>query len=202
MSGQEPSQEPADAAAEVTRLLSLAREGRATDELLALVYEELRALASRAMAREPAGHTLQPTALVHEAWLRLAGVPEGAWEDRAHFFRTAARAMRRVLVDRARRVAQPKHGGGVERVTLDRTPVAGGPEGGSSEVDVLALGEALDGLEAIDPRLAEIVSLRFFAGFDVEETARALGVSTRTVKREWSVAKAWLHERLDGGDAA
>lgn len=157
------------------------------------VYEELRRLARREMAGEPAGHTLQATALVHEAWLRLAG-SEASYESRAHYFRTAARAMRRILIDRARRVRQAKQGGDRLRVTLD----SGVALEGRPELDVLDLDEALGALEEVDPRMAEIVELRFFSGMDVEEVARALGISPRTVKREWAVARAWLQERLDG----
>ena len=192
--------QPADAATEVTRLLSLAKaeDPRASDRLLELLYDELHAQAERAMAREPSGHTLQPTALVHEAWLRLVGAGERDWESRAHFFRTAARAMRRILIDRARRVVQPKYGGGRLRVSLagaiESEPA---PSAAEDEVDLVALDRALCGLEAFDARMADIVSMRFFGGLSVEETGTALGVSTRTVKREWSVAKAWLHERLE-----
>ena len=192
--------EVSPAASEVTRLLQLGaadRTGRASEELLDLVYEELRSLAHRAMAREPSGHTLQPTALVHEAWLRLVGGAQTSWEGRAHFFRTAARAMRRILVDRARRVDQPKHGGNHARVSLaEVAPGAGQEATAELELEAGDLSDALDGLEAVDARLAEIVTLRFFAGLSVEETGQALGVSSRTVKREWSVAKAWLYQRL------
>ncbi|MEM7311409.1 MAG: ECF-type sigma factor [Planctomycetota bacterium] len=188
---------------EVTRLLAGARAGRDSDRLLALVYDDLRAQAAAAMAREPAGHTLEPTALVHEAWLRLVAPGERdalTFEDRAHFYRTAARAMRRILIDRARRVDQPKHGGGWDRVTLAHTPLADGAALGG-ELDALVLTEALDDLEDLDARMAELVTLRFFAGLGVEETARTLSLSERTVKREWSVAKAWLAQRLGDGPA-
>lgn len=181
---------------EVTRLLSLAAQRSSPDQerLLALIYGELRRLAERAMSREPAGHTLQPTALVHEAWMRLVGGDAPDWNDRHHFFRTAARAMRRILIDRARRVEQPKHGGGRLRVTLGGADADGrllGPD-----LDALSLYEAMEELEGVDARMAEIVSLRFFTGLSVEETGHALGVSPRTVKREWSVARAWLSDRL------
>lgn len=195
-----PSDSPGASAlaSEVTRLLSLRGKDETSEELLGLVYDELRALAKRAMAREPSGHTLQPTALVHEAWLRLVNTEGQSFENRAHFFRTAARAMRRILIDRARRVAQPKHGGGRLRVSLADV-ISGESEGGlggTREIDLVELNQALDGLEQLDARMAEIVSMRFFAGFSVEETGQALGVSERTVKREWSVAKAWLYDRL------
>lgn len=178
---------------EVTRLLASAGPD-SSERLLALVYEDLRALAQRQVAGERGDLTLQPTALVHEAWLRLVSTGERSWEDRAHFFRTAARAMRRILVDRARRVQRDRHGGGRLRVTL------GDPSAeDAGELDALAFDESLCGLEEVDGRLAEIVTLRFYAGLTVEETARALSISPRTVKREWGVARAWLSEKLETG---
>ncbi len=185
---------------EVTRLLAASQADSDPARLLELVYDELRGLASAHMANERAGQTLQPTALVHEAWLRLVGAGERTFEGRVHFFRTAAQAMRRILLDRARRVRQPKHGGEHQRVSLDGVQPSSG--GGNSELvlDLAALSTALDELESFDARMAELVSLRWLAGLTVEETANALGVSARTVKREWSVARAWLSERL-GGEA-
>lgn len=184
----------------VTLLLSAIGRGdaRATDELLPIVYDELRRLAQRRMAGEPAGHTLQATALVHEAYLRLVGDGEAvAWENRAHFFGSAARAMRRILVERARRVGSEKRGGDRERVDASEAElVVAAPQGDA--LDLLALDEALEKLEAFDADLARLVMLRTFAGLGVDETAQALGVSPRTVKRDWSVAKAWLHRAMTG----
>ena len=184
----------------VTLLLSAIGRGdaRATDELLPLVYEELRRLAERRMAGEPAGHTLQATALVHEAYLRLVGGGEDvAWQNRAHFFGSAARAMRRILVERARRAGSGKRGGGRERVDADAAELLlAAPDDGA--LDLLSLDEALAKLEAFDADLARLVMLRYFAGLGVEETASALGVSPRTVKRDWSVAKAWLFRAMTG----
>jgi len=184
-------------AVETTRLIRAAAEGepRVTEELLPLVYEELHELARARMAREPRGHTLQATALVHEAFLRLLG-PNGEaarWSGRGHFFGAAARAMRRILVERARRVRRLRHGGELERVPLSEpgAPSAGG------ERDVLALDAALEKLERLAPRQAEVVQLRHFAGLTVEETARALEVSPATVKSDWSFARAWLHRELE-----
>ena len=159
-------------------------------ELLELVYGELRDLAAGYMAGERAAHTLQPTALVHEAWVRLMGA-EGAWKDRAHFVGFAALAMRRVLVDHARRRRAEKRGGG-RREPLD-TVVAVFEERGA---DLVALGEALERLEALDPELARIVERRFFAGATNAEVAADLGVSERTVERGWSTARAWLRAEL------
>lgn len=184
----------------VTQLLqSIERgEGAATDELLVAVYDELRALARSRLRQEPAGHTLQPTALVHEAYLRLVGSREDgqgpAWDHRGHFFGAAAIAMRRILVERARRYQRQKHGGGRQRVELEDAPVAEV----EASVDLVALDEALVRLAEHDPRMAQVVDLRFFAGLDGAETARILGVSERTVKREWSFARAWLHRAMDG----
>ena len=148
------------------------------------------------MAGERIGHTLQPTALVHEAYLRLVGDENVEWQNRAHFFGAAARAMRRILIDRARYHAREKRGGGREREPLDAVDV----ELESRSVDLVALDEALVELEKRDPRMAEIVQLRFFGGLGVEEAAASLGVSERTIKREWSVARAWLYQRLEAED--
>ncbi len=181
---------------DVTRILSAIGRGEpeATDALLPIVYEELRGLARARMLGEPADHTLQPTALVHEAYLRLVQTPEADWENRRHFFAAAAQAMRRILVERARRVAGPKRGGGRARMPLDEVDCAIDP----ATMSFLALDESLEALEAKDPQMAEVVKLRYFAGLSVEETAQALGLSPRTVKREWSVARAWLYERMGG----
>ncbi|HEX2189260.1 MAG TPA: sigma-70 family RNA polymerase sigma factor [Longimicrobiaceae bacterium] len=182
--------------AEVTGLLRAASSGdrEAFDRLFPLVYEELRALAGRQLRRESPGHTLEATGLVHEAYVKLA-VPEGAgWSDRAHFFAIASRAMRQVLVDHARRRGAQKRGGAWARTTLSGKPLGldTDPE------ELLALDAALEGL---DPRQRQIVEMRFFGGMTEEEVAEALGVSDRTVRREWVKARAWLYSALypDGG---
>ena len=185
----------------VTRLLQRMSDGdaRAADELLPLVYEELHALAARAMGQRAAGHTLQPTALVNEAWLRLAGPADGGFANREHFLGVAARAMRSALVDHARRRGSAKRAGGRERVPLEH--VLELFEEHSS--DLLALDEALTRLAAMDPELGRIVELRFFGGLSVEETAHALVCSESTVVRGWRVARLWLQGELasDGGRA-
>ena len=177
---------------DVTRLLSAAGAGdrAALERLYLQVYDELRRLAESRLRRERAGHTLQPTALVNEAYLRLN--PEAStWENRRHFFGAAAEAMRRILVDHARQKLANKRDGGA-RVTLADLDIQAPEE----DLDVLAVSEALDVLAQEDPRLSEVVSLRFFAGMSVEETARALGVSPITIKRDWAFARAWLCERI------
>ncbi|HEX7029372.1 MAG TPA: sigma-70 family RNA polymerase sigma factor [Gammaproteobacteria bacterium] len=179
---------------DVTQLLERVNQGeaRAYDDLIARVYEELRRMAANRMRMEAAGHTLQPTALVNEACLRL--MDSGTdWQNRRHFFGAAAEAMRRVLVDHARRRDAAKRGGGLHRVTLTNLEL----EGAGADVDLLALEEALKQLEAESVRLARLVELRFFAGLSIEEAAAALEVSPATVKRDWSFARAWLLERLD-----
>jgi RNA polymerase sigma factor (TIGR02999 family) len=181
--------------AEVTGLLRAAGDGdrEAFDRLFPLVYAELRAMADRQLRGEAVGHTLQATALVHEAYLKLA-VPDGAaaWSDRAHFFGIASRAMRQVLVDHARRRRAGKRGGAWSRTTLSGKPLAldTDPE------ELLALDAALEGLE---PRQREIVEMRFFGGMTEEEVAAVLGVSDRTVRREWVKARAWLYDALYPG---
>src|SRR5262245_44194715 len=187
------SGEPAASSA-VTSLLARAQEGdrQATDELLPLVYEELRQLAARFLAAEKRGATLQPTALVHEAYLRLVGSDQAGWENRAHFFGAAARAIRRILVDRARARGAARRGG-ARPLRLDTdAPLA---EPGLS-LDVLALDEALGKLASIDAQKARVVELRFFGGLSVDETAAALGVSASTVDRDWVFARAWLHRTM------
>ena len=180
---------------QVTRILRAASEGDSgvAAELLPLVYEELRRIAGGAMAKEPPGQTLQPTALVHEAYLRLVGDPDLVWENRRHFFAAAARAMRRILIDRARRKRTVKHGGELERVNLDDAeaqPAKEQPE------ELLALDEALEQLEHFDSRKAQVVILRYFGGLSVEETANSLGISPTTVKQEWKFARAWLYSEM------
>lgn len=180
---------------EVTTILAAIRRGdeKAADDLLPVVYDRLRRLAQQMMSQEKPGQTLQATALVHEAYLRLLG--DGAtWDDRRHFYAAATKAMRRILVERARRHGRVKHGGGRKRVDLgDDDAVVTEPE----SVDVLAVDEALRRLEKEDPRVAEVVMFRFYAGLSAEDTAEALGISTRTVWREWNYARAWLRDALD-----
>jgi RNA polymerase sigma factor (TIGR02999 family) len=177
---------------DVTRLLGAAGAGdrAALEQLYLQVYGELRRLAESRLRSERAGHTLQPTALVNEAYLRLD--PQAAtWENRRHFFGAAAQAMRRILVDHARQKLANKRDGGA-RVTLADLDV----EAAERDLDVVAVSDALDVLAVEDPRLSEVVSLRFFAGMSVEETARALEVSPITIKRDWAFARAWLCERI------
>ena len=184
----------------VRGILTAADDGDPTtaEKLLPLVYEELRVLARQMMADEPPGHTLQPTALVHQAYLRLVGDENVRWRSRGHFFRAAAEAMRRILVERARRYRRLKHGGERVRIPLDEA-VDGA---GGQSIDLLALDEALTKLCRLDRRKSDIVSLRYFAGLTVEETAKALGIAARTVKSEWRCAKARLYRELGGGGSA
>lgn len=179
---------------DATRLLQAIESGdpKAADELLPLVYSELRKLAAARMAREPEGNTLQPTALVHEAWLRLVGEDAPAFQNRAHFFGAAAEAMRRILIDRARRRNRVRHGGDLRRVDFEHLDVAN-PE---DDVTLLAVSEALDRLAGHDPVGAELIKLRFFAGMPNVEAARVMGLSERTAKRAWAYARAWLYEEL------
>jgi RNA polymerase sigma factor (TIGR02999 family) len=180
---------------QVSRLLAdwSKEDPAARDALVAIVYEELRRLAHHYMKGERANHTLQTTALVNEAYLRLTDLTRMQWRDRAHFFAMAATLMRRILVDHARDRARDKRGGGVVFTALEDEQVAA-----PSTVDALALDEALDRLAAIDPLHARIVELRYFAGLTIEETSEALGISPATVKREWTWARAWLHHHLGG----
>jgi RNA polymerase sigma factor (TIGR02999 family) len=184
---------------DVTRILASVGDGdpHAARELLPLVYEELRGLAEQRMRREPAGLTLQPTALVHEAYLRLVGEASSpqVWNNRGHFFGAAAEAMRRILVERARGYGRRKHGGGRCRVDLSDEGFATPPEAGD---DILALDEALTRLEAADAGRAEVVKLRYFAGLTLEQTAEVLGVSVATVSARWAYARAWLFKEIDG----
>jgi RNA polymerase sigma factor (TIGR02999 family) len=158
-----------------------------------LVYDELRRLARARLASESSGQTLQATALVHEAYLRLVGRDPGvAWDGRGHFFASAAEAMRRILVEKARRKRRLRHGGGLGRIDLDQVASVGDDASG----DVLALHEALDQLAAEEPVVAEVVKLRYFAGLTTEQAALALGISLRTANRHWTFARAWLYQRL------
>jgi RNA polymerase sigma-70 factor (ECF subfamily) len=179
---------------EVTGLLLSWRQGDAAalGRLIPLVYDELRRVARGRLRREPPGHSLQATALVHEVYLRLVDVDRMTLKNRTHFFAVAARLMRQILVDHARRKRADKRGGGVTMMSLDDVS----PAAQTSGVDVLALDEALDALSSFDVRQCRVVELRFFAGLNVDEAAEALDVSTATVEREWAMAKAWLHRRL------
>jgi RNA polymerase sigma factor (TIGR02999 family) len=183
---------------EVTRILSAIEQGdsRAAGQLLPLVYDELRKLAAQRLAREKPGQTLQATALVHEAYLRLVGVKDAGWDSRGHFFAAAAEAMRRILVEAARRKQGPERGGDFTRHDLD--PEQPAPPGPSPRL--LALDEALDRLAAIEPRAAEVVKLRYFAGLTVAEAASALGISPRTADGDWAYARAWLVTALRDGN--
>jgi RNA polymerase sigma factor (TIGR02999 family) len=184
---------------DVTHILSAIDHGdpRASEDLLPLVYDELRKLAVQKMAQEAAGQTLQPTALVHEAYLRLVGGERAVrWEGRGHFFSAAAEAMRRILVENARRKARLRHGGAMQRVELgeDLLATEGPPE------DVLAVSEALEQLVTADPTTAELVKLVYFAGLTMEQAAETLGLTLRTAYRNWAYARAWLFRRLHGAE--
>jgi len=179
---------------DVTRILDRVEQGdpRAAEELLPLVYDELRKLAAQKMANEAPGQTLQPTALVHEAWLRLVGSQDQQWNGRGHFFAAAAEAMRRILIENARRKHRGKHGGEFRRVELTALDVAQT----TSDEQLLAVDEALDKLAAVDPIGAKLVKLRFFVGLPNVEAAQVLGLPERSAKRTWAYARAWLHEEL------
>jgi RNA polymerase sigma factor (TIGR02999 family) len=179
---------------EVTRILDAIGQGdpKAADGLLPLVYEELRKLAASKMAHEAPGQTLQPTALVHEAWLRLAGDEKQVWDSRAHFFAAAAEAMRRILIDNARRRKALRHGGGQARVNLEEIEI----EAPADDEQLLAIDEALERFSALDPQKAELVKLRYFIGMTIEEAARALRISEATTKRWWEYARAWLYTEI------
>jgi RNA polymerase sigma factor (TIGR02999 family) len=185
---------------DVTRLLHEWRNGsrEALDRLIPLVYAELRAQAARYLSRERSNHTLQTTALVHEAYVRLVDQHSVQWQNRAHFFAIAAQLMRRILVDDARHRLRDKRGAGVIPDVVDDLPIAA-PAGAVDAVDALALDRALQELEKLDPEQARIVELRFFGGLTLEETATVLDVSPATVKREWAIAKGWLYRALTGG---
>ncbi len=180
---------------DVTRILAQIEQGdqKAAVQLLPLVYEELRKLAAQKMAQEKPGQTLQATALVHEAYVRLIGSgPQQSWDNRRHFFAAAAEAMRRILVDNARRKSRPKHGGDRERMELEQVQ----PAGSGSPDELLGIDEALERLAAHDETAAQVVKLCYFAGARVEQAAELLGISRATAYRHWTYAKAWLHAEI------
>lgn len=184
---------------DITRMLHAAATGdhQAATDLLPVVYGELRALASAYMDKTPVGQTLQPTALVHEAYLRLIGKGQHDWQDRGHFFFAAARAMRDILVEQARQKASLKRGGDRRRIDADKLVIAFD----SPPDELLALNGALEVLERDDSRKHRLVMLRFFAGLTTEEAAEVIGISVRTAERDWRFVKAWLHKRLSGHDS-
>jgi RNA polymerase sigma factor (TIGR02999 family) len=181
---------------DITRILTAieAGDGASTDELLPVVYEELRRMAARRMASEPAGHTLQATALVHEAWLQLVDAPAQSWQNRAHFFGAAAEAMRRILIANARRKLTQRRGARAVHLDVDEIEIAS-PE---PDDQLLAVNDALDRFAALEPRQAELVKLRYFAGLKIEEAAEVLGISLATAKRWWTYARAWLFHEVRG----
>jgi RNA polymerase sigma factor (TIGR02999 family) len=194
--GGAPVETPLPEAHQVTLLIEAAARGdhRASAELLPLVYEGLRRLAEQSMRNESPGRTLQPTALVHEAYLRLVGgSPDVKWANRGHFFAAAAQAMRRILVERARHRRRIKHGGGRDRVALEEESLAAEPSG----TDLIELDSALDRLREHDQRQHDVVMLRYFAGLSVEQVALCLGISEPTVKRDWTVARARLRREVE-----
>jgi RNA polymerase sigma factor (TIGR02999 family) len=179
---------------DVTHILNVLGHGdaNAAEELLRLVYDELRQLAAQRMAQEQPGQTLQPTALVHEAWLRLGGNDQQTWENRAHFFSAAAEAMRRILIERARQKQTAKNGGDCQRLRLPESRLVAPAE----DDDLLAVHSALDKLAIHDRDKAELVKLRYFAGMTIQEAAQVLGISERTAKRHWTYARAWLYREI------
>ena len=182
---------------DVTRILTAIEQGdaKATEKLLPLVYEELRLLAAKKLSHEKPGQTLQATALVHEAYIRLTGDNIQSWQSRGHFFAAAAEAMRRILVDNARRKMSQKHGGGHQRIDLDNVAATIGEKPN----ELLALDEALTKLTADDATKAELVKLRYFAGLSIDQAAQALGISRATAVRHWSFARAWLFNEINKG---
>lgn len=180
---------------DVTQILEAVHQGEpaAAGQLLPLVYAELRRLAAHKMAKEAAGQTLQPTALVHEAWLRLVGDGNRSWDGRAHFFAAAAEAMRRILIERARRKRALRHGGGQNRADIDELEIAAPAQ----DDELLAISEALDKFAARDQQKAELVKLRYFVGLTLEEAADVLGVAVPTASRWWSYSRAWLCQEIE-----
>lgn len=183
---------------EITIILNRAGEGdpQAAEQLLPLVYKELRRLASAKMTRESEGQTLQATALVHEAWMRLGADNQPVWQNRAHFFAAAAESMRRILIERSRRRRAERHGGNLRRVDVDDPALEIVAPGGDDD-ELLAVHESLDRLASHDARKAELVKLRYFAGLTIEEAAGVLGVSVPTAKRDWTYARAWLFVEIE-----
>lgn len=188
--------DPHHSSADVTRILRAvqAGESRAAEELLPAVYHELRRLAAQKLRHESAGHTLQATALVHEAYVRLVDQSDQHWDSRGHFFAAAAEAMRRILVESARRKQRARHGGGREQLPLEDVVLA--VNFSQPDLDLLALDEALDAFSAEAPRKAELVKLRYFAGLSEQEAADVMGLSRATAARWWAFARAWLYERM------
>lgn len=181
---------------DVTHILQTMEQGdpQAAERLLSVVYDELRKIAAAKMAAEAPGHTLQPTALVHEAWLRLTGSTPQTWDSRAHFFAAAAEAMRRILVEHARRKLAHKRGSGAQRVELEESQlVLAAPA-----EELLAVHEGLDRLAAHDPQAAQLVKLRYFVGLTMQEAADTLGLAKRTAENLWTYARAWLHREISG----
>jgi len=176
---------------------TLQSEALAANELLSVVYQELRRLAAAKMSAESPDHTLQPTALVHEAWMRLSSGEQRPWNDRGHFFAAAAEAMRRILVDNARRKRAKRHGGGQRRVDLSEAASAIA----ENDDTLLAVNDALEKPAELDPQKAELVKVRYFVGMTVPEAATALGISERSAKRYWAFARAWLHEEIKASRA-
>lgn len=179
---------------DITLMLQAVARGerQASSDLLPLVYEELRRLAAARMTHEQPGQTLQPTAIVHEAWLRLVGDGDRNWENRAHFFGAAAEAMRRILIENARRKSRLKRGGGMQRLDIEDVDL----EAASPDDKVLLIDEAIVQLEAEDPEKARIVVMKFFGGMTNQEVAASLGVTERTVERQWAYARAWLFRKI------
>jgi RNA polymerase sigma factor (TIGR02999 family) len=184
---------------EVTRILTAIEQGdvESADELFPLVYRELRRMAAHKMASEPAGHTLQPTALVHEAWIKLVDSPSQSWQNRAHFFGAAAEAMRRILIARARRKKAQRRGAGAPHVDVDEIEIASP----APDDQLLALNDALDRFAALEPQQAQLVKLRYFVGLKIEEAAEVLGISEATAKRWWAYARAWLYDEIQSDSA-
>jgi RNA polymerase sigma factor (TIGR02999 family) len=171
---------------------NVSAEARGSEQLVAMLYDELRAMAARKLARERDNLTLQPTALVHEAWLRVEGGGQISWENRAHFFAAAAEAMRRILIDRARQRKALRHGGGAQRVGIDEVQI----QTEHKDEEMLAVNDALEAFAAEHPQQAQLVKLRYFAGMTIEEAAAAMNVSPATAKRWWTFARAWLYREI------
>jgi len=185
----------------ITVILNRAQQGdpNAAAELIPLVYDELRKLATARMSREAAGHTLQPTALVHEVWLRLGGGEQVCFKNREHFFGAAAEAMRRILIESARRRRAAKRGSGIAPLDLDALEI---PSPATDDDNLIAMNEALEKFSTVDPRKAELVKLRYFVGLNFEETAAALGIAVPTAKQWWAYARAWLTVEMEGFGAS